>query len=192
MRITKLIVTALVITGVATAAMPAFAAQGGTLRTPSAAAASLTELSDAEIAMLQWMREEEKLARDVYLAFGAKYPEKIFTNIAASEQKHFDAIGRKLELYGVDDPASDQVGVFTNQDLQVLYYDLLGMGEAGYIEALQVGVLIEETDLTDLEIAIDGTDSVPLARTYEHLLTGSEHHLAAFTRLLAKAGVVVE
>ncbi len=84
------------------------------------------------------------------------------------------------------------VGAFTNPDLQDLYDDLLALGMVSYVEALKVGVTIEETDLADLEAAIDGTSSVPLARTYQHLLTGSEHHLAAFTRSLAKAGVVLE
>jgi hypothetical protein len=191
MRITRLIVTALVVTGLAMVTLPALAARGGVNPAPQAGAA-LAPLDDAEVATLQWMREEEKLARDMYLTLNTYFPAKIFTNIAASEQKHFDAIGKKLALYGIDDPATDQVGVFTDPDLQALYDDLLGRGMVSYVEALNVGVVIEETDLTDLEAAIDGTDSVPLVRTYEHLLTGSEHHLAAFSRLLAKAGVVLD
>ena len=192
MRITKLIVTALVVTGLAAAMAPALAAKGGTDRAPQVRAAALTELSEAEIATLKWMREEEKLARDMYLTLNTYFPAKIFTNIAASEQKHFDALGKKLVLYGIDDPATDQVGVFTDPALQALYDELLGLGMVSYVEALKVGVIIEETDLTDLEAAIDGTDSAPLARTYQHLLKGSEHHLAAFTKLLARSGVVLE
>jgi len=192
MRITRLIITALAVTGLAVAAVPALAAKGGMSRTPQVGATALTELSEPEIATLKWMREEEKLARDMYITLNLYFPAKIFTNIAASEQKHFDALGKKLVLYGIEDPATDQVGVFTDPALQSLYNDLLGLGMVSYVEALKVGVIIEETDLTDLEVAIDGTDSVPLARTYQHLLTGSEHHLAAFTKLLAKAGVLLD
>jgi hypothetical protein len=184
-------VTALVVTGLATAAMPTFAAKGGSGAAPQTGG-SLTPLDEAEIATLQWMREEEKLARDMYITLNTYFPAKIFTNIAASEQKHFDALGEKLDLYGIDDPATDQIGVFTDPELQALYNDLLGLGMVSYTEALKVGVIIEETDLTDLEAAIDGTDSKPLARTYQHLLTGSVHHLDAFTKLLDKAVVVVE
>jgi len=191
MRITKLIVTALVITGLATAALPAFAAKGGPGTAPQAGAA-LAPLDEAEVATLKWMREEEKLARDMYITLNTYFPAKIFTNIAASEQKHFDALGKKLDLYGIEDPATDQIGVFTDPELQALYDELLGLGMVSYTEALKVGVIIEKADLTDLEAAIDGTDSKPLARTYQHLLTGSVHHLDAFTKLLAKAGVVVE
>jgi hypothetical protein len=192
MRISKLIVTALIVAGFAAATVPALAAQGGTGRGPQSGATALTPLTEAEIATLRWMREEEKLARDVYLTLNIYNPAKIFTNIAASEQKHFDAIGKKLELYGVEDPAQPEIGVFTDPELQALYTELLALGMPSYVDSLKVGVMIETADLEDLEAAIDGTDSRPLARTYQQLLTGSEHHLAAFTRLLAKAGVVLE
>jgi hypothetical protein len=188
MTITKLIATALLATGLTMVTLPALAAKGSAPQTGGA----LAPLDEAEVATLKWMREEEKLARDMYLTLNTYSPAKIFTNIAASEQKHFDALGKKLVLYGIDDPAIDQIGVFADPQLQALYDELLGLGMVSYTEALKVGVIIEKADLTDLEAAIDGTDSRPLARTYQHLLTGSEHHLAAFTKLLAKAGVVVE
>lgn len=192
MRITKLLVTALVVTGLTAATVPALAAKGGTVRVPLAAATSLTELSAAEIATLKWMREEEKLARDVYIELNAFWPAQIFVNIAESEQRHFDALGVKLALYGIADPATDQVGVFTDPELQALHDELLALGMVSRVAALEVGVTIEETDMIDLQAAIDGTTSVPLQVTYEHLLTGSEHHLASFIKELEAAGVVYE
>jgi len=51
------------------------------------------ELSSDEVEAISWMREEEKLARDVYLALYQKWNLRIFWNIAASEQRHMDAIG---------------------------------------------------------------------------------------------------
>ena len=192
MRALKIFTAALVVASLTT--IP-FAAQAGNGPQPVAkrpSATALVPLDDAEVATLKWMREEEKLARDMYLTLNTYFPAKIFTNIAASEQKHFDALGKKLAYYGIDDPAQEGTGVFTDQSLQALYDQLLGLGMVSYVEALKVGVMIEEADLADLEVAIEGTDSVPLARTYKHLLTGSEHHLAAFTRLLAKAGVALE
>lgn len=192
MRITKLIVTALVVTGLTAATVPALAAKGGTVRVPLAAATSLTELSESEIATLKWMREEEKLARDVYIELNAFWPAQIFVNIAESEQRHFDALGEKLELYGIEDPATDQVGVFTDPELQALHDELLALGVVSRVAALEVGVTIEETDMIDLQAAIDGTTSVPLRITYENLLRGSEHHLASFIKELEAAGVVLE
>ena len=192
MRITKLFITALVVTGLTAATVPALAAKGGAVRVPLAAATSLTELSEAEIATLKWMREEEKLARDVYIELNAFWPAQIFVNIAESEQRHFDALGEKLELYGIDDPATDQIGVFTDPEQQALHDELLALGVVSRVAALEVGVTIEEADMTDLQAAIDGTTSVPLQVTYEHLMTGSEHHLASFIKELEAAGIVYE
>ena len=150
------------------------------------------ELSGNEAPELLFMREEEKLARDVYIELNAFWPAEIFVKIAESEQRHFDALGEKLELYGIDDPATDQIGVFTDPELQALHDELLALGIASRVAALEVGVAIEEADMTDLQAAIDGTTSVPLQVTYEHLLTGSEHHLASFIKELEAAGITYE
>ena len=65
----------------------------------SGANGSTTTLSDAERTRLAFTREEEKLARDVYIALDAYgLP---FTNIQISEQRHFDAVGRLLVTYGL-------------------------------------------------------------------------------------------
>jgi hypothetical protein len=189
MKAIKLISTVLVITALIATPMAAMAGKGkaktSTSPTPATCAACVvTTLSTAEADPLKFMREEEKLARDVYSALSPYYPGNVFKNIAASEQKHFDAIGEKLVLYGIDDPASDQAGVFNNPDLQAMYDALLIEGMSGYEEALGVGVTIEEEDIVDLELAIAGTTSKPLILTYKHLLSGSESHLAAFTKLL--------
>ena len=49
-------------------------------------------LSQAEIDGLLYMREEEKLARDVYQALYAEWESPAFANIAVSEQQHMDSI----------------------------------------------------------------------------------------------------
>jgi hypothetical protein len=41
---------------------------------------------------LIYMREEEKLARDVYIVLGDKWGLRIFQNIAKSEQIHTDMV----------------------------------------------------------------------------------------------------
>ena len=63
--------------------------------------AALDPLSDAEAATLTFMREEEKLARDVYLALYDLWSNPVFSMIASSEQKHMDAIKRQLDAYGL-------------------------------------------------------------------------------------------
>ena len=76
-------------------------------------------LSDAEINSLVFMREEEKLARDVYLSLYDLWGLQIFQNIADSEQTHTDAVASLLEKYDIPDPAdTSPAGVFVNPDLQ--------------------------------------------------------------------------
>ncbi|MCL4170722.1 UNVERIFIED_CONTAM: hypothetical protein GTU68_045857 [Idotea baltica] len=130
------------------------------------------------------MREEEKLARDVYLYFYDKYELNIFNNIAASEQKHMDAVGTIMEKYGVEDPASNESGVFTNTTLQQLYDDLIAQGDASLVEALKVGATIEDVDIRDLDDAMSGTTKTDLIDMYEMLECGSRNHMRAFTQQL--------
>ena len=53
-------------------------------------------LSTQESASLVLMREEEKLARDVYTFLARKWNVPVFTNIAASEQMHMDQLALLL------------------------------------------------------------------------------------------------
>ena len=142
-------------------------------------------------AMLAFMREEEKLAHDVYLHFSAMYAgqeagAKIFTRIAESEQRHTDAVLGLLDEYGLPDPAAGKApGEFTDQSLQALYTTLVSVGESGYTEALGVGVVIEQKDMTDIVAAIElSVAYADIVQVYSNLLAGSEHHLAAFLKVL--------
>lgn len=138
---------------------------------------------------LLFLREEEKLARDVYTALYASSGLQIFSNISQSEQRHMNAALTLLQTYGLTDPvSSNAAGVFTNSDLQSLYDQLVAQGAASQIAALQVGVLIEETDIADLEVAISNTARPDVIRVYNNLLKGSRNHLSAFTNNLAALG----
>jgi len=191
MKTTQLITTAFITAILVASPMSAIAGKGKSTasKRPSTATVVVASLSDPEIATLKWMREEEKLARDIYVAMSSKYPQNIFKNIAASEQKHFDAIGEKLVLYGIEDPAMDAPGFFSVEELQVMYDNLLATGWVSYANALGVGVTIEEEDIVDLVAALEGTTSRPLTTTYQHLLNGSESHLRSFEKLLNRLDV---
>jgi len=154
----------------------------------------INDLTEQEIEGLLFMREEEKLARDVYLTFDEIYSElPIFENIAGSEQRHMDAIKKLLDIYGLDDPAEGMdIGEFTNQELQNLYYQLIEEGEQSLNDALTVGGKIEEIDIIDLKNYIEQTDKTDLERVYSNLLKGSKNHLRAFVKELKKQGVTYE
>jgi hypothetical protein len=171
----------------ATLAVVAFSAVGVLSATASPASAAAT-LSAQEAGALQYMREEEKLAHDVYRFLDARYGEQVavFANIAASETRHSLAIKRLIARYGVSDPAqSDVPGVFKNEELQELYDALVSQGSVSLTDALQVGIAIETRDIDDLKGYRAGTDRTDIRRVYTNLLRASERHLAAFERHLS-------
>ena len=148
----------------------------------SSGAGVTSPLSNEEVETLVYMREEEKLARDVYRTMFNRWNLQIFNNIAASEQTHMDTLAGMLDIYGISDPVtSDSTGSFTNSALASLYNQLIARGNISASEAIQVGILIEETDIADLQKAISESTHDDLDRAYENLLQGSINHLRAFT-----------
>lgn len=151
------------------------------------AVAAVSNLSDDEIADLLYMREEEKLAHDVYLALHGIWGVNIFQNIAASEQTHTEAVLGLLDTYGLVDPVGDNaLGVFVNADLQALYDDLVASGSQSLADALRVGAAIEEIDILDLDEAIAHTGQTDISQVYQNLRAGSENHLRAFVSTLER------
>ena len=138
-----------------------------------------SDLSAEEAAALLYMREEEKLARDVYNQMYALWGQPIFQNIATSEQTHTDEIKLLLDRYGLADPALDP-GQFTDANLQALYNQLIAQGSVSLEEAMKVGVLVEETDIADLQARLAQTDNADIQLVYNNLMNASYNHLASF------------
>ncbi len=145
----------------------------------------VTYLTAEEETHMVYMREEEKLARDVYLTLADKWQLPIFGNIAGAEQRHMDSLKRVIDLYGITDPVvDDTVGAFTNPALAQLFTDLTEQGNGSLLGALVVGATIEDLDLMDLEkmLAVAANDHVKLVGN--NLSKGSRNHLRAFMRAL--------
>ncbi|KAA3660763.1 MAG: DUF2202 domain-containing protein [Calditrichaeota bacterium] len=149
------------------------------------------DLSPEETEALAFMREEEKLARDVYLSLYPVLGQRVFNNISASEQRHMDAILVLTDKYEMEDPVlSDSVGTFQNETLQSLYTTLVEQGSASLEEGLKVGALIEEIDILDLQHELDEVvDNEDIAYVFDNLMHGSYNHLRAFVRNLSRLGV---
>ena len=146
------------------------------------------DIQSETIEGLLYMREEEKVARDVYIALENKWNLRVFKNISRSEQRHMDALLVLIERYGLTDPIGEnKEGIFTNAELQAMYDDLIAKGTMSIKDAMETGVLIEETDIEDLDeqLTILSEDS-DIAFVYKNLRKGSENHLAAFTRNLER------
>ena len=120
------------------------------------------------------MREEEKLAHDVYVTLYAQWGQPIFQNISQSEQTHTDALKVLIDRYGIVDPASKEIGVFSNPDLQTLYDDLITRGSQSLAEAMKVGAAIEEIDIRDLKSRLEQTDNTDIQQVFADLERGVE------------------
>ena len=132
---------------------------------------------------LQYLVEEEKLARDVYNYFAANVTSQKFSNIARSEQTHMTYIANLLKTYKVYNPAATtKPGVFKNADLQKLYNDLISSGKTSVAAAFAAGVTVEQTDIADLQKDLNSNMPADVQAALDSLLRGSQNHLAAFTR----------
>lgn len=182
------------------------AAKGLPAGTPRSAGMTAAELDADEAAHLVFMREEEKLARDVYLTFTDMYPEQgVFATIATrSEQTHTDTMRDKLDQYGLQDPnpatndLPGSVGVFTGEQWGWYFTEkfqaLVSRGAENELAALYVGALIEELDMHDItdcpQVMVDAgytdpcglrhTDEIALSNAYRSLIDGSGNHLRAY------------
>jgi hypothetical protein len=138
-------------------------------------------LTAAEATNLIFLREEEKLARDVYLYLFDVWGQWIFENISASEQQHMDAVKNLLDKYNLADPAAGNgEGIFTDLQLQAFYDSLTQKGSASKLDALVVGATIEDMDIYDLQEILSETNKPDIIKVCENLMKGSRNHLRAF------------
>lgn len=150
-------------------------------------------LSQEELDSLVLMREEEKLAHDVYLTLHKSWQLPPFAHIPQAESRHMEAVGILLQKYGIEDPVTDaSVGVFKNEKLQSLYEELVERGEQSVAEAIRVGLFIEELDIADLQKLFKLTEHQDLQNVYSMLVRGSQNHLRAFARQLERRSLTYE
>ena len=148
-----------------------------------------SSLSEKEIAGLVQMREEEKLARDVYTTLGEKWGTQVFLNIASSEQTHTDAVKVLLDGYGIIDPVvDDKVGVFKSADMKKLYDSFVTKGMQSLTDALVVGATIEDLDIRDLDVFMKETSKADILITYTNLQKGSRNHMRGFIKNIQTRG----
>jgi hypothetical protein len=152
-------------------------------------------LSQQEKNAILYMREEEKLARDVYEFLYTKWAVNPFGNIRLSEQTHMDRMKALITTYKLSDPVEnnkDKPGVFTNALLQNYYHQLTAAGSQSLTAALKAGAKIEELDISDLQERMKQTQRPDIIATYNYLKMASENHLRAFVRRLRMQGVNYE
>ena len=160
--------------------------QGGAMRGgncyPGQGSVSADPLTQQDAARVLLLREEEKLARDVYLTLGDKWNVPVFKNIAQAETRHMSAMKMLVDTYGLQDPVTDDsVGTFTSPEFTRLYGELVASGSKSLTDAYRVGVNIEELDIKDLKDSLATVQSAGVRMVFQNLLRASENHLRAFS-----------
>ncbi len=167
-------------------------------------------INEHERLHLIFMREEEKLARDVYINLSMKYPDvSVFEKTSTSEALHGSKVLKTLNRFSIDDPVGDDnVGVFSSKEFGQYFTDkyqkLTEMGAISELDALYVGALIQETEMKEIrtcpQVIIDTAESIntskdcglvhtdnrAISSLYDYLLKGSEKHLRAYVRNIEK------
>ena len=138
-------------------------------------------LEEAELARILFIREEEKLAYDVYKTMFDKYGATVFQNIPNSELSHMESMLTIIKKYELVDPVDvNPRGIFKNTALQTLYNQLIEKGNISILSAYQVGALIEELDISDLTSSLAVTNNQDVRLVYDFLNKGSRNHLRSF------------
>jgi hypothetical protein len=172
---------------------------------------STVTIDENERLHLIFMREEEKLARDVYLKLSKEYPDTtVFGKKALSETRHSDSVLDALVRFEIDDPVTnDNIGVFSGKEFGAYFTEkysyLITQGLSSELDGLYVGAYIEELDILDIRtcptVMIETIGSIEsskdcgllysnnrvISSLYDHLITGSESHLKAFVVNIEKS-----
>ncbi|MFM1871995.1 MAG: hypothetical protein RL398_1417 [Planctomycetota bacterium] len=165
------------------------AAQGGGLNA-YLQSLPIESVSPYEALALRHMREEEKLARDVYLVLHQTWNLPVFANIAQSEQSHMDLVAWGMQRYQIPDPLpSLQIGVFAAPEFTQLFQLATSFGSISPLHALFVGAVIEDLDVVDLDAVLAVTDNRDLDTIWQNLQRGSRNHMRAFYPQLLALGL---
>jgi hypothetical protein len=175
--------------------------------TSSTEATSVPELTDAQKYTLAYMWNEEKLAKEIYLALYGVWEGQTVTlyNIATqSETRHIAAVEGLVEAYDINITNLDDYnesyseaelralapGEYAIPELQELYDTLYIEGSSSEQQALEVGCKVEVRDIADLNESIaiaSGIDD--LVSTFELLRLQSYQHYKEISDTLKSMGV---
>jgi len=140
------------------------------------------ELSEEQIADLEFMYEEEKLAKDLYSQLGEEWNLPAFENISQSEAQHMAALEALFAKYDLEKPAAAP-GEYNDSELAAAYQEFLARGLESETAALELGKELEIKDIADLEkVMLDVPED--FKAVYANLKAGSENHFEAFDRVL--------
>ncbi len=152
---------------------------------------SLAQITPAEAGYLQFLREEEKVAHNVYEVLYAIWNEPSFLEIMSEEAEHMEVLKHLLKQKDIPDPLEGietDNGIFTRPALKKMFEDLTAQGARSVTEAYKVAAIFEETDIRDLTNRFNATQDPDVREVYDELIHASEHHLRTCVQNLKRLG----
>jgi hypothetical protein len=151
------------------------------------------QLSESEVEAILYLRESEKLARDVLLALDEQWDSEVLRRVAQAEDTHTEAIKALIDRYNLWDPSSvTWEGYYNNEELLALHRQFVRQGGRSAVDALVVGAQIQEISILDLREYRAETDDEDVQMVYENLLRASRNHLRVFAAQLQQQGAAYE
>jgi hypothetical protein len=163
-----------------------------------ALAAALDELetgglSEPEMEAILFMREWEKLARDVSADLSAEWKAEVFGRVAQSADTHTAAIKALIDRYALPDPSAvTWEGYYVNEELIAQHRQLVRQGGLSLADALKVEAEIQEISILELREYRAESDDEDVRLVYENLLRASRNHLRVFAGLLQDQGQTMD
>jgi hypothetical protein len=150
---------------------------------------SENNLSHQDVSWLIWMREEEKLSRDVYTNLWKKWETKIFLDVAAVEQIHMDSIKLILEKYWIDDPVKDDsIWIFSSFAIKKLYDDFIFQWNKSLLDAFILAADAESLDILYISDLVKQTQNQDIISLYNTLIIWSRNHLRNYVKEIKDNG----
>lgn len=137
-------------------------------------------LDVAEVNDLLSTREQVKLTEDVSTVMYEKWGLQVFDAVVSDSQKQGKSLQSLISSYGLEDPYIAEQGNYTNENLEVLYKGLIEQGLRSQEDALLVGALLKELNVSHSWQSEHTTDDARLMRQYKRLYQDAYDHLNEF------------
>ncbi|NTV17903.1 MAG: DUF2202 domain-containing protein [Bacteroidales bacterium] len=148
---------------------------------------STADLTADEIEFIYAVREDEKVARDLYFSFFGTFGLKPFENIGKAEDNHIKATEKLFDYYEIDYPALSENGKFENAIRQKLFDSLLLKGTPE-LEAFKVMAMLEESNIVEYGEVLKTIANPNIKIVIENLARASANHFKAAIRQITALG----